>query len=573
MRDSKELIEQIKSSLDIADIIGRKVSLRPAGRGFVGLCPFHADNTPSFHVYTDTQSYYCFSCHEAGDIFSFVMKSEGLSFPEAIDELADEAGIDTGTYGHENSRASRGVHDVLAMSQEYFTACLKSSPGANAWLERRHLTPEDASRFGLGYAPASWDGLTEHLRKSGVNDRLMIESGLCVLGKNGVYDRFRGRVMFPVKDIAGRIVAFGGRIIDGEGAKYINSPESEIYHKRSSLYMLNIAGRYIREKSCSILCEGYMDALRLHKCGFPESVASLGTSLTSEQAGLLKRFADACFICYDSDNAGKSAAIRGMYVLARNDLDVYVVELPSGKDPDEYLCANPPGMFSDALKNARPLLLYHLEYLRPMLEDRLRRKSALRELWDGVKSLKPDDVMPYLNALCGVFMLPESEMTRRILSDAVGDVPDVEAVPERSTATGHAKVPGELEAAFCALLMKYPECRLDVKPAELPRYLPEGLAMDCATSLLNGNPESVSALWLALGETEKTGLIARGNIFLSQFTDMKGRDRWHLVKSGLERQMIQSRLEALRERMSVATEEEMRELKELQQRLFDLQNW
>ena len=270
-----DLTDKIKNALRIEDIIGRTVSLRRTGRGWSGLCPFHDDKTPSFHVYSDTQNYYCFACHESGDIFTFVMKTKNLTFPEAVSLLAEEAGIKTERY-EKSERGCKSVYDVLNMAQEYFTSCMKKLPAGRVYLEGRRISPENIAAFGLGYAPDSWNDLINVLAKRGVDEKTMLASGLVVQGERGIYDRFRGRVMFPVRDIAGRIIAFGGRsILPDVGAKYINSPESEIYKKRSNLYMLNTAGSYIREKGYSILCEGYMDTLRLHMAGFRETVASL----------------------------------------------------------------------------------------------------------------------------------------------------------------------------------------------------------------------------------------------------------------------------------------------------------
>ena len=341
--NNNEIINQIKDSLDIADIIGERVKLRKTSRGFMGLCPFHNEDTPSFHVYTDSQSYYCFGCKEAGDIFSYVMKTENLDFPEALRLLADRAGVKLGTYRQE----STDTYSVLNLAAKFFTEYLVSDSGsaARAYISRRKLDTSDIGRYSLGYSPNSWDALTKFLRSRHISDQAILNAGLAVQNSRGMYDRFRGRLMFPIHDITGKVIAFGGRIIDGEGAKYINSPEGALYSKRRNLYLLDRARNTIREKGRSILVEGYMDALRLHKCGFTEAVASLGTSLTEEQAGLLSRHAAKCYICYDSDSAGQNAAIKGMYILAEHGLSVYVVEIPDGKDPDEFLCNNPPEKF------------------------------------------------------------------------------------------------------------------------------------------------------------------------------------------------------------------------------------
>ena len=261
-----EIVERIRNTLYIADIIGGRVKLRRSVRGYSGLCPFHSERTPSFHVYTDTQTYYCFGCHEAGNVFTFIMKTDGLSFPEAVKTLADQAGIEVPKYERESN--AKGNYEVLDLAAKFYAENLKS--GARGYLERRKIDELDIKRFSLGHAPSSWDALVEYLRSQNVTDKQLLDLGLAMQGKHGLYDKFRGRVIFPIHDIAGRVIAFGGRLLDGEGAKYLNSPESAIYHKRKNLYLLDMARKSIREKKRSILVEGYMDAIRLHKCGFTE---------------------------------------------------------------------------------------------------------------------------------------------------------------------------------------------------------------------------------------------------------------------------------------------------------------
>lgn len=556
------LTEKIKNALRIEDIIGQTVTLRRTGRGWSGLCPFHDDKTPSFHVYSDTQNYYCFACHESGDIFTFVMKTKNLTFPETVSLLAEEAGINP--EGYRNSeRNGKSVYDVMNMAQEYFVSCLKRLPAGRAYLETRGINAENSGTFGLGYAPDSWNDLINHLAKRGVDEKTMLSAGLVVQGERGIYDRFRGRVMFPVRDLAGRIVAFGGRaILPDVGAKYINSPESETYKKRSNLYMLNVAGSYIREKGYSILCEGYMDTLRLHMAGFRETVASLGTSLTSEQAGLLKRFADRCYICYDGDKAGQKAALRGMYILAENGLDVRVVTLPDGKDPDDFLRQNPPESFVNCLKNALPLIPYHIEMLRPELNDELRRKTALRELWDGVKRLGSDEALRYLGSLSGIMMLPPDEVRRRILGSNVERVSQSKQKAQQS-----ATIDNGLECAFCAMLMKYSECRISVKAGEIRGLLTDDEAVSVAECILSDGPE-VSDTWRTIGETSKIGIIARGEIFLSEMKGLDEREKWERICEGLEALRVKRRIREilLKTFTNTATNDEIMELSNLKRK-------
>ncbi|MDR1649905.1 MAG: DNA primase, partial [Synergistaceae bacterium] len=323
-------VRRIKDQIDIVDIVGDKVRLRPAGPGggYIGLCPFHDEKTPSFRVSRERQNFHCFGCGKGGDVFTFVMETEGLDFRAALELLAERAGVeltDSVWQKRGEKRSAISLHEVMEIAGKSFRALLSAPEGeaARAYLARRNISPETASRFELGWSSASWDTTWRTLKNAGVPPRDAVDAGLAQEGqRGGLYDRFRGRVMFPIRDVSGRLVAFGGRIVDGEGPKYINSPEGALYSKRRNLYLLHAAKKAIQEKARAILTEGYMDALRLHLHGHDETVASLGTSLTEEQAKLLKRFSSRCYICYDSDAAGQEATIRGMYTLQNFGLDV-----------------------------------------------------------------------------------------------------------------------------------------------------------------------------------------------------------------------------------------------------------
>ena len=539
--NNNDIINQIKDSLDIADIIGERVKLRKTSRGFMGLCPFHHEDTPSFHVYTDTQSYYCFGCHEGGNIFSYVMKSENLAFPDALRLLAGRAGVKLGTY----RRESADTYAVLNLAAKFFTETLTGDSGsaARAYMSRRKLDTSDIGRYSLGYSPNSWDALTKFLRSRNIPDKAIVDSGLALQNSRGLYDRFRGRLMFPIHDITGKVIAFGGRIIDGEGAKYINSPEGPIYSKRRNLYLLDTARNAIREKGRSILVEGYMDALRLNKCGFTEAVASLGTSLTPEQAGLLSRYAGKCYICYDSDAAGQNAAIKGMYILAEHGLSVYVVEIPDGKDPDEFLCNNPPEKFEEVLTSAKPLIVKHAEFLSPALHDSATRHSALDELFGNLRKLNPDDVLACMGSICEATML-SPEMVERYVFSRETPKPQTQIQPQKQTPkTEDSKaVKDEAEAIFCALLWKSQVCRISISPAEAMSLLNTELARDIASSILTENPEELNVLWLELGETEKIGFISKGENLCSQMQGMDDAEKFSRIYSALKRGSIERRI-------------------------------
>ena len=577
--DNNELYNQIKNALDIIDIIGERVRLRRSGRGYMGLCPFHSERTPSFHVWPDTQSYYCFGCHEGGNIFTFIMKTEGMSFPEALEFLAGRAGVDISKYKsrNRNNNNSKSLYDILELSTKFFTDNLLGTYGktARAYMQSRGLTDNDINTFSLGYSLNSWNSLITYLTHSGIPERDIINCGLAVEHRNGSYDRFRGRLIFPVRDIAGRVIAFGGRIINSsEGVKYINSPENEIYSKRKNLYLLHEARKFIREKGRSILTEGYMDAVRLHKCGFRESVASLGTSLTPEQAALLSRFADRCYICYDSDQAGKNATLRGMYILQEHGLDVRVINLPDNdsKDPDEFLCTHSPEDFEEAITNAKPLILQHIETLRPALNDSGSRKNALGELFEGLSKLSLDEALQYRAAISEVTFIPPSELERRLIRMKNDNAKNVKPQPQTQvkpqTQTRTSLHDDSAEAGLCALLMRHRECRLMFKTQEIFEIFRSELAQETAIAILTGSSDELESSWLALGDVDKTGFIAKGEEFCRQSNreNLTPSEQFRKIYNGLKRKSIELRIKLIMSKLSrgQADNSELQELGKLQ---------
>jgi len=529
------ITEKISQSINIADIISETVKLRPSRHGYVGLCPFHHEDTPSFHVYTDTNSYYCFGCHRGGNIFTYVMTRENINFSEALRLLADRAGI-TLNDEHSHRQISR---DILKLTEDFFCKHLNSSNLALSYLQKRSLTKSDIQKFKLGYAPDAWDTLTLYLRSHGLSDKAVTEAGLSVQWRGGVYDRFRGRIIFPVHDITGRIIAFGGRLITGEGAKYINSPESEIYHKRKNLYLLDMARNAIREKKRSILCEGYMDAIRLHKTGFTESVASLGTSLTAEQAELLSRYADTCYICYDSDTAGQNAAIRGMYILQSNGLEVRVINLPEGKDPDEYLLTHSAGDFEQLIAQAKPLVLAHIASMREMLEDSATHKSAVKELIMSLRGLRASEVLEYKSQICEATRILPSELDKMLISEKP-------AVIEPVMPAEHKSADDELECALCALMMRDGKLRIKISTDEVMKIISSPEVQDLALSILNEDISNVKDIWLQTGDMNKFGMLQRGDILCRQLSGLSDDEKYTHIYSALKRASIERRINEIK---------------------------
>jgi DNA primase len=442
---------------------------------------------------------------------------------------------------------------------------------ARAYLERRHVAPELASRFGLGWSSNSWDTVWRLLKNEQVSAQDAIDAGLVLEGKNGLYDRFRGRLIFPIRDVAGRLIAFGGRLVDGEGAKYINSPEGALYSKRRNLYLLHEARSAIREKGRAILVEGYMDALRLHIHGRTEAVASLGTALTEEQAKLLKRFTDRCYICYDSDAAGQEATLRGMYTLQNFGLDVYVISLPVGKDPDELLDSDGGGkLFDAALEEARPLILQHLYAVKGRIGNPVTHRDGIESLWDGLSQLQPTMISPYVAQLAGELgfypaqFWRELEGYRRGRNPASGAGPGME---KKNSPSGHRRNVKDdpLEAALCALLWRDGEVRCTCRPEEILPLIADTRAQEIVLAILTESPESLELRWHSMGETFPLAFIARGDAFCEELEYGRDADPWGAVRDALTRKRAMERMNFLDERMKhhEATLEEMTEFQRL----------
>ncbi len=331
------IIEEIKAKNDIADVISAYVTLKRSGSHMQGLCPFHSEKTPSFTVFTGTQSFYCFGCAAAGDVVTFVRRIENLDYPEALRFLAARCGVkipednENGNYGIRKSR-------ILELNREaarFFRTLLLSSDEAKAYLIKRGLRRETVNRFGLGYSGKRGYEVADHLKKLGYTEEEM--HGAMLLGKSdrGMFPYFRNRVMFPIIDTAGQVIGFGGRVMDNSNPKYLNTPETPAFNKGRNLFALNFARTECQKEL--ILCEGYMDVISMHAAGFRNAVATLGTSLTQEQARLMKRYTEKVVIAYDNDGAGRAAADRASRLLGDAGLEVRILRIKDAKDPDEYI--------------------------------------------------------------------------------------------------------------------------------------------------------------------------------------------------------------------------------------------
>ena len=344
----EEVIERVREHYDIVDVVGRYVQLKKSGRNYFGLCPFHSEKTPSFSVSPEKQIYYCFGCGEGGNVIKFIMEMEQLTFVEAVRRLAEEAAIplpQVGTISDPEDGPRKRMREALEWAcRLYHHILLNTDQGRDAfrYLQERGVSMETIKEFRLGYAPSSGDILLRFLKRKGFSEKLQEEAGLISSSDSATlprrfFDRFRGRVMFPIHDSQGRVIAFGGRML-GEGhPKYLNSPETPLFHKGRQLFNFHRARRAIRRERQAILFEGYMDVIAAWQAGIQTGVASLGTSLSDDQARMIRLNAEHVTICYDADDAGQAAADRGLEVLKERGCLVKVAQMPPGMDPDDFL--------------------------------------------------------------------------------------------------------------------------------------------------------------------------------------------------------------------------------------------
>ncbi len=361
----QEIIDEIRDRTDMVDLIAPYVMLKKRGRNYVGLCPFHLEDTPSFTVSPDKQIFYCFGCQKGGNCFDFLMEYEHLPFPEAAEKLARRAGIplpekEISPVERQRRDERRRLYDVNKETASFFQRQMAQSRPCLAYLDRRGLSAEVVAAFFLGYAGESWDALRNHLLKAGYSEEDLLKAGVVSAGEGGrIYDRFRQRLMFPIADAKGNIIAFGGRIL-GEGEpKYLNSAESRLFNKSRNLYGLHLAAPHIREKGEAILMEGYIDVLTAHQFGLKNTVAPLGTAFTEDQAKLLKRYGGRVLLAFDGDGAGRKAALRSIDILSKQGFRIAVLALPEGRDPDDFLRQQGPEAWA-ALAEKAPS---HMEYL------------------------------------------------------------------------------------------------------------------------------------------------------------------------------------------------------------------
>lgn len=374
MSISEDKIQEVRDATDIVDVVSQHVTLKKRGKTFVGLCPFHSEKTPSFHVDPVRGFYHCFGCGAGGNVFSFIMQMERIGFPEAVKQLAEKARIELPEWSRDDSRTKEieELYRINQLAASFFReAFLRTEEGkqAQAYLySKRIFNPAIAETFQIGWSPNSWDGLLKKALSVSLKPEALLKAGLAVPRKDGrgYYDRFRGRLMFPIHNPSGNVVGFGGRILqnDPQAPKYLNSPETAVYQKSRILYGLHQSKSGIQRENKILLVEGYLDLMRMVLCGFDYTVATSGTALTEGHAALLSRYAKNAVLIFDGDSAGLNAAIRGVDILVGAGLSVQVAPLPKGTDPDTFLLQNGKGSMEMRIQSAQHFVDFYIDQSR-----------------------------------------------------------------------------------------------------------------------------------------------------------------------------------------------------------------
>ena len=502
MRYSDDIIEEVRRGNDIVDVIGQYVHLQKKGANYFGLCPFHNEKSGSFSVSAGKQMYYCFGCGAGGNVITFLMKYDNLTFQEAVKELADRAGIKLPD--EDNSEAAKAMRDkrqilfdINKEAAKYYYYQLRGQTGQKGmeYFRNRQLSDETMQHFGLGFANVTSDDLVKHLRKLGYQDSQIIEAGLASHDeKFGTHDKFWNRVMFPIQDASQKVIGFGGRVLGDGKPKYLNSPETPIFDKSRNLFGLNYAKN--SRAGYMIICEGYMDVIAMHQAGFTMAVASLGTAFTAQQALVLKRYTDEVILSCDSDEAGTKAALRGIGILKEAGLKGKVLDLRPHKDPDEFIKNEGKEAFEERIRNAENTFFFELRVMEgqfdmsdPEAKTEFYRKVA-QKLCEFEEALERDN---YIEAVAARFNIAVADLKKLVASYAAqGGVG-----PARKPESGIQKKKGPEDGARKnqRLLLTwltdepeiFPKVKVWVKPEDFSDDLYRKVASEVFSGMESGN--------------------------------------------------------------------------------------
>ena len=532
-----EKVEEVLQANNIVDVVGTYVHLQKKGANYFGLCPFHNEKSPSFSVSEQKQMFYCFGCGTGGNAATFLMKYENYSFQEALQSLADRAGIKLPevNYSEEAKRREEKRQLLRAVNKEaaiYYYKLLRSQKGRTGqkYLLERKLSPATIRDFGLGFADGSGNDLVAHLRNCGFKDEVILEAGVAAFDeKRGMHDKFWNRVIFPIMDVRGQVIGFGGRVLGDGKPKYLNSPETEIFDKSRNLYGLHIAKR--SKAPYKILCEGYMDVISMHQAGFHEAVASLGTSFTEGQAALIKRYSSQMLLAYDSDAAGVRAALRCIGILNRAGIEARVIDLSPKKDPDEFIKAFGPEAFEERIRNAENSFFYELRIKSRdyAMDDPAQRTQFHHSIAAKLSGIRDEiERENYLKEAARRYYVDEGGLRR--LTAAYGRSGAAQKVWNEGIPGSAARTPSQAngrrtktaaeeretrnEKLLLTWLADDPEIFDQIKPYIKPEHFQEGVARKAARGYWKileehggGNPASVIGMFESEEEQEEAASL------------------------------------------------------------------
>lgn len=426
-------IEDLKSQINIVDVVGRVVALKRAGANHKGVCPFHNEKTPSFVVSEQKQIFTCFGCGASGDVIKFTQRYYNLDFNEAVDKLAGEYGITIkrSSFGEDREK----YYEINKEAARFFYRAFTEEKNAGyTYMKNRGLDDAILKKFGIGYADEKWDSLYTYFKKKGVDEKILLELGLISESKGKYYDKFRNRVMFPIINTSGKVIGFGGRAIGDDNPKYLNSPENKVFQKKNNLYALNTTKQDIGKDGYAILVEGYMDAISLYQGGVRNVAASLGTALTENQTKLLKRYTKSVVLSYDADAAGQNAAMRGIEILNKEDCKVRVLHVTDGKDPDEFIKKNGREAFLKLIDGALPYIDYKLNFIQKDMDlntdegkiDYIKAAAGI------LKELSPVEADVYIRKLSKTLRIAEGAIKMEIMGNTTGGSRNSQPAVQRS---------------------------------------------------------------------------------------------------------------------------------------------
>jgi DNA primase len=545
----EEKVREVAERISIFEVVSDYVQLRRAGANYVGLCPFHGEKTPSFNVNPAREIFHCFGCGAGGNAFSFVMKIEGVGFPEAVKLLARKAGIEIEE--RQLTPAERHAQDerqqfqrINDLTEGYFRSVLVQEPAGQAartYLRDRAVNEALSADYRLGFAPDRWDGLVRHLNSHGVDLEIAQKLGIIRKGDNGWHDLFRNRLIFPIRDHKGHVIAFAGRVLDASTPKYINSPESPLYHKSAVLFGLDMALPAIRAENSVIIVEGYFDHLALYRAGIRNVAATCGIALTTTHAGLIKRHAAKVYTLFDSDAAGLKATFRSMELFLEQRMPAYVITLPSGDDPDSFLAQNPVEAFAASRDKARPVFDHYVRTLliRTPPDSVDNKVRVMDEVIPRFKKIAdPVERDLYEKEICRLLGIAVHAFRKRLGGMTV-TARDLPAAQRPHTLSGDRP-----QETLLALMVRYPEARGEIGALGVEKLFDEpyrSLAEAVLASLDAGEAShAVHNLLEGLKDPDQKRILSQVLVNDEYLADIDWRTVFANYKSGRERRALHS---------------------------------